>query len=107
MAMKRNRTTEYEYSVAVLRYLAGTPSGEASVTSIKRAMPNLVTLTQGDLKASGTRPNEKVYQQVVGNIVSHRLTSSENFVNRGLLRHRPRYLAITDAGHRFLKRLKG
>lgn len=107
MAKKPGRTTEYEYSVAVLRYLDGKASGEASVSSIKRKMPDLLDLTEGDLEPSGTRPNELVYQQVVGNIVSHRTLSAENFINRGLLSWRPRYLAITDAGRRFLKKLKG
>jgi hypothetical protein len=107
MPAKPGRTTEYEYSVAVLRYLDGLPGGEASVTKLKRLMPTLLKLTAGDLELSGTRPNELVYQQVVGNIVSHRHDSAENFINRGLLGRRPRYLNITDAGRHFLKKLKG
>ena len=107
MPAKPGRTTEYEYSVAALRYLDGLPSGEASVTKLKKMMPTLLKLTAGDLELSGTRTNELVYQQVVGNVVSHRYDSAENFINRGLLVHRPRYLTITDAGRRFLKKLKG
>ena len=106
MPTKMNRTSELEYSNAVLRYLAAKPSGEASITAIKKQMPSLLELTSGDLAPSGTRPNERVYQQVVGNIVSHRKLSSENFVNRGLLSWRPRHLAITDAGRRYLKKLQ-
>lgn len=107
MPTKQNRTSETDYAVAVLRYLASLPSGEASVTAIKKKMPSLINLTPEDMAPSGTRPNERVYQQVVGNIVSHRKESSENFVNRGLLSHRPRHLAITDAGRRHLKKLTG
>ncbi len=107
MPTKPNRTSELDYSHAVLRYLATKPAGEASVTSIKKQMPSLLNLTPGDLAPSGSRPNEKVYQQIVGNIVSHRKLSAENFVNRGLLSWRPRYLAITDAGRRYLAKLKG
>lgn len=106
MTTKSGRTSEQEYSIAVLRYLAKLPSGEASVTTIKREMPKLLNLTPGDLAPSGTR-SEEMYKQIVGNIVSHRKTSSENFVNRGLLSHRPRYLSITDAGRRFLSKLDG
>lgn len=65
---KANRTSEIDYSIAVLRYLASLPSGEASVTSIKRQMPSFLNLTAEDQAPSGTRPNELVYQQVVGSI---------------------------------------
>ena len=104
MPNKPDRTTEQEYSIAVLRYLSNLPSGEASVTQIKKAVPSLVNLTEGDKEPSGTRSADMVYRQVVGNIVSHAKTSSENFVNRGLLNHRPRYLSITDAGRKFLEK---
>lgn len=107
MPAKPGRTSEYEYSIAVLRYLNGLPSGEASMTTIKKKMPLLIDLTDGDKEPSGTRPNELVYQQVVGNIVSHAPHSAENFINRGLLAHRPRYLSITDAGRRFLEKRAG
>lgn len=106
MPNKPGRTSEFEYSMATLRHLASLPSGEASVTSLKKVMPALIQLTNGDYAPSGTRTNEKVYQQIVGNIVSHRHESSENFVSRGLLCWRPRYLAITDAGRRFLAKTK-
>jgi hypothetical protein len=105
MPAKPGRTSEYEYSVAVLRYLNGLPSGEASVTTLKKKMPSLIALTDGDKELSGSRPNELVYQQVVGNIVSHAAYSAENFLNRGLLAHKPRYLSITAAGRNFLKKL--
>jgi hypothetical protein len=107
MPNKPGRTSEYEYSIAILRYLASLPSGEASVTSLKAKMPNLLPLTQGDMEPSGSRPGELVYQQIVGNIVSHRHDSPDNFVNRGLLGYRPRYLSVTDAGRRFLEKRKG
>jgi len=107
MPSKSERTSEYEYSVATLRYLAGLSSGEAMVATIKRRMPDLLKLKPADFEQSNSRSNELVYQQVVGNIVSHRDLSSENFINRGLLSWRPRYLAITDAGRAFLAKLKG
>lgn len=106
MSTKPNRTSEYDYSVTVLRYLAEHPTGEESVTVIKRNMPSLMELTDGDLEPSGTRPNELVYQQIVGNIVSHRFDSDDNFIARGLLSHRPRYLSITDAGRQFIEKWK-
>ena len=101
---KHNRTSEHEIALAVLRYLATVPGGEATVTAIKKNVPNFIKLTADDLQPSGTRPNEMVYQQVIGNIVSHRHDSEDNFVNRGLLSYRPRHLKITDAGRNYLKK---
>jgi hypothetical protein len=68
-----------------MKYLATLPSGTAEVAAVKQHVPNFIELTPDDKEPSGTRPNEAVWQQVVGNIVSHRHESPENFINRGLL----------------------
>jgi len=59
-------------------------------------------LTIDDLETSETRTNEQVWQQVVGNIVSHRNESPENFINRGLISYDSGVWTLTDAGAKYL-----
>lgn len=102
MPSKPGRSTEHDIAFAVMKYLATVPHGTASTASIKKHVPSFIDLTPDDKEPSGTRPNEQVWQQVVGNIVSHRKDSPENFVNRGLLAYEARKLTLTDAGRAYL-----
>ncbi|WP_147385707.1 hypothetical protein [Oleomonas cavernae] len=104
MPGKIGRSSEHDISVAVLRYLSTLPKGESTTGVIKQSVPEFINLTAGDHEPSETRPNEEMWVQVVGNIVSHRKDSPENFVNLGLLSYRKGHLAITDAGRAYLKR---
>jgi hypothetical protein len=88
-----------------MKYLATLPTGTAKTASVKKFVPNYIALTPGDKEPSGTRPNEQMWQQVVGNIVSHRKESPENFINRGLLGYDGGKLSITDVGRAHLKKL--
>src|SRR5438874_805214 len=102
MPSKYNRSSEHDIAFAVMKYLATIPSGSASTASIKRHVPNFIDLTDDDREPSETRQNEQVWQQVVGNIVSHRRDSPENFINRGLLAYDGGALTLTDAGRAYL-----
>ena len=103
MPAKDGRSTESEIAIAVIRYLASTRDGEATIANIKSNLNKSMNFTDADLVVSDTRPNERVWEQQVRNIVSHRL-SSENFVHDGLLSYLPRRLAITDDGRNWLKK---
>ena len=103
MPSKDDRTTESEIAQAVLNYLANVPSGEASIAEIKRHLRRNFPFTAADKEQSPTRNNEVMWEQLVRNIVSHR-KSDGNYINDGLLEHRPRRLAITDAGRNRAKR---
>ena len=103
MPSKDGRSNEQEVSLAVLRYLATIPHGEASIGAIKQHIPNFIALTDADKEPSPTRTNEQVWEQQVRNIVSHR-TSPESFVADGLLSYSPGHLAVTDAGRGYLRR---
>jgi len=102
--MKAGRSSEHDIAFAVMKYLATLPTATATTGTVKKHVPKYINLTEGDHEPSGTRPNEEVWQQVVGNIVSHRKESAENFVNRGLLSYEARKLSLTDAGRAYLKK---
>lgn len=87
-----------------MKYLDTVP-GKAAITSdVKRHVPNFIGLTSGDRDPSDTRPNEEVWQQVVGNIVSHRNESPENFMNRGLIGYDGKAWSLTPAGEAYLRK---
>lgn len=88
MPNNHGRTTEYEMSVAVLRYLSHQPNYEASHKEIRAAIPHYVKLTDGDMEDSPSRPGERLWEQIARNIQSHKETST-NFINLGLLDHVP------------------
>lgn len=98
------RSTEHEISMAVLRYLSTIPSGRATISQIKRHLGNFIQLTGPDLEQSLTRLNERVWEQQVRNIVSHRETEG-NFIAEGYLSHSPRSLEITESGRRHLENM--
>ncbi len=96
--MASTRTGESEISKAVLRILAVSANGEATILQLKKRIPAEVNLSVDDRKQSDTRENEELWEQIVRNIVSHKKTDgniiAEGFANspsRGKLR-------ITDAG---------
>lgn len=103
MPNRANRSTEQDIALAVIRYLATIPSGEATIDEIKTHLPNFLDLTEADLEASVTRPNERMWEQQVRNLVSHRDTP-DNVINDGRLSYSPGRLAITDAGRNWLAR---
>ena len=81
-ASKTGRTPESEMAIVALRIAASRPGGEATTTRLKEEIPDYIELTPGDLKQSATRPNEKMYHQIVGNIVSHQ-ESEGNIIYEG------------------------
>ena len=102
MPNARGRTTEFEVSVAILRYLSTQPDGCASLEEIRMAIPYYIPLTRGDLEYSTTRPGEQLWEQLVRNIQSHH-TSPNNFIRLGYLEHVPGGgYGITQEGREYL-----
>ena len=105
MPSKTGRTTEYEMSVSVLRYLLNHARGEASQEELREPIPNYIDLTDGDTEDSTTRPGEKLWEQIVRNILSHK-ANKKNFVNQGYLKPvREGGLRITEEGRDFIRNL--
>ena len=105
MPSKIGRTTEFEMSVAVLRYLHHQPDGEASQEELRAAIPHYIDLTDGDMEDSPSRPGEQRWEQIMRNIQSH-YVSPNNFINLGYLEHVPGGgLRITPEGYEFISKL--
>lgn len=68
------RKTEAEIAVAVVAVLKDRPSGRATIADLIDAIPNRIKLDPEDLAQSSTRPHEKVWEQQVRNITSHKDT---------------------------------
>ena len=96
-----SRTTEYEIGKAVLKLLAQTPGGTATVNEIKKHLDASYCFTTSDREMSDTRPNEERWHQQVRNLTSHRKTPG-NAISDGLLAYSPRRLTITDMGRKYL-----
>jgi hypothetical protein len=105
VAKDRGRTTETQMRIATLRVAAGKPQGRATTTELKKEVGRYIALTDDDLLPSKTRPNESMYQQIVGNIVSHR-ASKNNIFAKGWAIYTGKGIQITDLGLRYLRTLR-
>lgn len=101
-ATKPNRTSELMIAIAALRVAANQPSGHITTAQLKKLIPQYVKLTRDDLAPSPTRPNEQVWQQIVGNIISHR-DEDDNIIGMGYAEYINSGIQITDKGRAFLK----
>lgn len=104
LAKVDNRTSENVMRIAALQVAASKPHGRATTTEIKNEINQYVSLTLQDLLPSKTRPNEAMYQQIVGNIVSHR-TSRNSIFAMGWATYTGDGIQITKAGLQYLKTL--
>lgn len=101
--MSGRRTGEYDLTCPVLSLLSAAPGGSMTTSALKRAVKKTVSLTSGDLGQSKTRP-DKMIDQIVGNIVSHKGKAKRNIVYSGLVsyartaRTKTGTLTITAAG---------
>ena len=91
------RTTEAEFSRAVLEILANEPNGEATIEHLKSMIPKHIQLTAADKAQSTTRPNEELWEQQIRNITSHRKADG-NIIADGFAAYIEGGLQITSAG---------
>jgi hypothetical protein len=66
------RKTEGEIAAVVIAILKDRPSGRATIAELIDEIPNQIKLDPEDLAQSPTRPNEKIWEQQVRNITSHK-----------------------------------
>lgn len=98
MPRETDRVTEHEVGFAILRVLAEEPSGEASLATLRRRLPDYLDLSEADLAQSPTRPNERIWEQIIRNIKSHSETPG-NILCEGYAEHLPGFgYKITDSG---------
>jgi len=77
-------TTEEKIAEAIIRYLGTTENGSATIRQIRENLPKFVELNAYDVRPSKTRDGEKMWEQIVRNVVCHR-NVSENTVHDGML----------------------
>jgi hypothetical protein len=99
-----HRTSELTMRIAALQVAASKPHGKATTSELKKEVAKYLILTPKDLLPSQTRPNEAMYQQIVGNIVSHR-GSKNNIFARGWATYTGDGIQITEAGRHYLRTL--
>jgi len=92
-----------ELADIALQLARSRPNGEISTTELKQEIPNHAELTEGDLAPSQTRPNELMFHQIIGNIISHR-ESEGNIIGEGYAEYTGDGIRITDAGRAYLTR---
>jgi hypothetical protein len=100
---KPGRTSEPEIAIAALR-IARDKGGTVRTSALKDEVPDYINLTPGDLVQSQTRPSEKMYHQIVGNIISHK-NSEGNIIFEGYADYTGDGIQITEKGQALLKSL--
>ena len=99
---KADRLREAEARILALKIASLCPDRTASTEEIKREVPSYIELSPRDLAQSTTRRNEKMWQQIVGNVISHKGSPSGLFLN-GYARRTHDGLTVTDKGMDYLK----
>jgi hypothetical protein len=85
---KDGRVTEHEVADAVTQYLADN-GGEATIAELVDGLPNYLSLSDADQQQSETRAGERLWEQQVRNIISHRNTPG-NAIHDGKLEYLPK-----------------
>jgi len=93
---------ESEARLLALQIAAKSPGREATTTQIKDNVPDYRELSPADLAPSPTRRGECVWQQIIGNVVSHQNTRTSIF-SRGLATRTRNGIRVTEKGIEFLK----
>jgi hypothetical protein len=102
---KANRTSEPEIAIAALMVARDRPGGRVSTSHLKKMIPDYIKLTDDDWEESSTRKGEALWQQIVGNIISHRTTEG-NIIAEGYATYTGKGIEITEAGRAYLQQLR-
>jgi hypothetical protein len=96
-----DRLREAEARILTLKIAAQQPNGRASTEFIKQAVPRYYPLSEIDLQFSPSRKNERKWQQIVGNVVSHH-TSLRGIFAMGYAERTHDGIQVTQTGMRYL-----
>jgi len=97
----KGRLREPEARILTLKIASTCPNGRALTSYIKEHIPLFVPLTKQDLEQSPSRKNEKKWQQVVGNVISHKGQGTSLF-SLGYAVRIDDGIRVTDNGRSFL-----
>ncbi len=101
---QRDRLREVEARILALKIAATYPNYTATTEQIKKRVPEFIELSKKDLEKSKSRSREQLWQQIVGNVISHKGSSKGLFV-RGLATRTKNGLSLTEKGLTYLKSL--
>lgn len=101
---EKDRLTEKEARILCLKIAGTCQNYEASTDYIKREIPKFYTLSPIDMIQSKTRPNEEKWQQIVGNVISHRDTLQGPF-KRGYAVRTSKGMRLTPQGRTYLNNM--
>ena len=95
-------TSEPALGLAVMQVLS--KHGDCTVQKLIEHVPVYVNLTLDDLKRSGSRANEQMWEQRVRNLKSHEKTAG-NVIGEGFMEHIGQgHYRLTKAGFLHLQR---
>lgn len=98
---KGDRLREPEARILALKIAAQCPNRTASTQFIKKEVPKYTELSDIDRRRSPSRGNEEMWQQIVGNVISHQETPAGPFV-KGYATRTEDGLSVTPGGVNYL-----
>jgi hypothetical protein len=96
-----DRLHEPEARILALKIAAQRPNQTASTTFIKKEVPKYTELSEVDRRRSPSRRNEALWQQIVGNVISHPETLAGPF-KKGYATRTSNGLSVTEKGMAYL-----
>jgi hypothetical protein len=96
-----DRLREAEARILTLKIAARQPRRRASTEFIKQSIPNYYPLSEMDLQFSPSRKNERKWQQIVGNVISHK-TSLRGIFAMGYAERTNDGIEVTKNGINYL-----
>jgi hypothetical protein len=99
-----DRLREAEARILALKIAAQCPNRTATTEYIKQQIPEYIQLSSHDLVPSPTRKGEALWQQIVGNVISHRDTSAGPF-KMGYAVRTENGLSVTNRGLTYLNNM--
>jgi hypothetical protein len=98
---KTDRLREAEARILALKIAAQRPNRTATTAHIKKEVPNYIELSEVDRRKSKTRVNEAIWQQIVGNVISHQDSPQGPFA-KGYAKRTRDGLSVTEKGMDYL-----
>jgi hypothetical protein len=99
-----DRLTEKEARLLCLKIASTFPERQASTAEIKEHVPDYYEPSSLDLLPSKTRKREKMWQQIVGNVISHRESRAGVFA-KGFAERTRNGLRVSERGLDYLNKL--
>jgi hypothetical protein len=96
-----DRLREAEARTLALKIAAECKNYTATTEYIKKRVPELIPLTSKDLEQSASRPREKLWQQIVGNVISHK-PGNRSIFTQGFAERTWNGLKVTNQGLNYL-----